>query len=59
MQACNFRDDANARDDLSNNIYQRGVYSNEFANIKSKGDIALFGGVRTMEMMKKHKISQI
>lgn len=47
-----------AEKELSNNIYQRGVDSNGFANIRSKGDAALFGGVTTMEMKKKHKIPQ-
>ena len=45
-----------AEKELSNNIYQRGVDSNGFANIRSKGDAALFGGVTTMEMKKKLKI---
>lgn len=47
-----------AEKELSNNIYQRGVDSNGFANIRSKGDAALFGGVTTMEMKRKLKIPQ-
>lgn len=47
-----------AEKELSNNIYQRGVDSNGFANIRSKGDAALFGGVTTMEMKRKLKIQQ-
>lgn len=47
-----------AEKELSNNIYQRGVDSNGFANIRSKGDAALFGGVTTMEMKKKLRIPQ-
>lgn len=35
---------------LSRNIYQRGVDSNGFARIRSKGDQALFGGYTTEQM---------
>jgi DNA-damage-inducible protein D len=31
--------------ELSKNIYERGVDNNGFANIRSKGDWALFGGL--------------
>jgi len=39
--------------ELSNIIYQRGVDSQGFARIRSKGDAALFGGRTTFEMKKK------
>ena len=32
---------------LSKNIYERGVDNNGFANIRSKGDWAIFGGLNT------------
>jgi DNA-damage-inducible protein D len=38
--------------ELSRNIYQRGVDESGFARIRSKGDMALFGG-HTTHMMKK------
>lgn len=38
---------------LSKNIYERGVDEDGFARIRSKGDEALFGGLRTLDM--KHK----
>jgi len=40
--------------ELSKNIYERGVDSKGFANIRSKGDWALFGGNNTSAM--KHKL---
>ena len=39
---------------LSKNIYERGVDEEGFARIRSKGDEALFGGFRTLDM--KHKL---
>lgn len=39
---------------LSKNIYERGVDEDGFARIRSKGDAALFGGLRTLDM--KHKL---
>jgi DNA-damage-inducible protein D len=38
--------------ELSRNIYERGVDESGFARIRSKGDVALFGG-HTAHMMKK------
>ena len=38
---------------LSQNIYERGVDSNGFARIRSKGDTALFGGHSTQVMKTK------
>ena len=38
--------------ELSRNIYERGVDESGFARIRSKGDVALFGG-HTTHMMKK------
>ncbi len=38
---------------LSENLYQRGVDEKGFANIRSKGDKALFGGYSTGEMKRK------
>jgi len=40
--------------ELSKNIYERGVDNKGFANIRSKGDWALFGGYNTLQM--KHKL---
>ncbi|HNW97996.1 MAG TPA: DNA damage-inducible protein D [Bacteroidales bacterium] len=40
--------------ELSKNIYERGVDNKGFANIRSKGDWALFGGNNTITM--KHKL---
>lgn len=45
---------AAAETELSKNIYERGVDSTGFANIRSKGDWALFGGNNTSAM--KHKL---
>lgn len=39
--------------ELSKNIYERGVDNKGFANIRSKGDWALFGGNNTSNMKKK------
>ena len=39
--------------ELSKNIYERGVDNKGFANIRSKGDWALFGGNNTGAMKKK------
>ncbi len=38
---------------LSQNIYERGVDDKGFGRIRSKGDMALFGGHTTAEMKKK------
>jgi len=38
---------------LSQNIYERGVDDAGFGRIRSKGDIALFGGKSTQDMKKK------
>ena len=38
---------------LSKNIYERGVDDDGFARIRSKGDEALFGGIRTRDMKRK------
>jgi DNA-damage-inducible protein D len=38
--------------ELSKNIYERGVDNKGFANIRSKGDWALFGGLTTSTMKK-------
>ena len=38
---------------LSQNIYQRGVDDKGFGRIRSKGDIALFGGQTTEDMKKR------
>ena len=45
---------AAAETELSKNIYERGVDNKGFANIRSKGDWALFGGNNTSAM--KHKL---
>ena len=39
--------------ELSKNIYERGVDNKGFANIRSKGDGALFGGSNTSAMKRK------
>ena len=39
--------------ELSKNMYERGVDNKGFANIRSKGDWALFGGLNTSNMKKK------
>jgi len=38
---------------LSKNIYERGVDDSGFARIRSKGDMALFGGYSTAEMKRR------
>jgi len=38
---------------LSKNIYERGVDDEGFARIRSKGDEALFGGLRTLQMKER------
>jgi len=43
---------------LSQNIYERGVDSDGFARIRSKGDTALFGGNSTQVMKEKFGITQ-
>ena len=49
---------AAAETELSKNIYERGVDNKGFANIRSKGDWALFGGHNTSEMKRKLGISE-
>jgi DNA-damage-inducible protein D len=44
--------------ELSKNIYERGVDNKGFANIRSKGDWALFGGNNTSAMKRKLGISE-
>ena len=48
---------ATAETELSKNIYERGVDNKGFANIRSKGDWALFGGLNTSDMKRKLGIS--
>ncbi|MCE7064958.1 DNA damage-inducible protein D [Dyadobacter sp. CY326] len=43
---------------LSKSIFERGVDSKGFANIRSKGDSALFGGHNTTEMKRKLGIAE-
>ena len=45
---------AAAETELSKNIFERGVDNKGFANIRSRGDWALFGGNNTADM--KHKL---
>jgi DNA-damage-inducible protein D len=40
--------------ELSKLIYERGVYDDGFARIRSKGDRALFGGHTTLQIKRKH-----
>ncbi|MCX6223195.1 MAG: DNA damage-inducible protein D [Bacteroidia bacterium] len=47
-----------AETELSKNIYERGVDSRGFANIRSKGDWALFGGLNTSAMKRKLGITE-
>lgn len=47
-----------AETELSKNIYERGVDSKGFANIRSKGDWALFGGYNTSAMKRKLCIAE-
>lgn len=42
-----------AETELSKNIYERGVDDKGFARIRSKGDMALFGGYTTKQMKDK------
>jgi DNA-damage-inducible protein D len=49
---------AAAETELSKNIYERGVDNNGFANIRSKGDWALFGGNNTSSMKRKLGIAE-
>jgi DNA-damage-inducible protein D len=44
--------------ELSKNIYERGVDNRGFANIRSKGDWALFGGNNTSAMKRKLGIAE-
>jgi DNA-damage-inducible protein D len=44
--------------ELSKNIYERGVDNKGFANIRSKGDWALFGGNNTSAMKRKLGIAK-
>jgi DNA-damage-inducible protein D len=44
--------------ELSKNIYERGVDNKGFANIRSKGDWALFGGYNTGAMKRKLGIKE-
>ena len=44
--------------EMSKNIYERGVDANGFANIRSRGDWALFGGITTSNMKKKLAIPE-
>jgi len=48
---------AQTETELSGIIYQRGVGTQGFARIRSKGDQALFGGNTTFDMKKKLKVS--
>ncbi len=43
--------------EFSKNIYERGVDNSGFARIRSKGDVALFGGYSTSDMKDKLSIS--
>ena len=47
-----------AETELSKIIYERGVDNRGFANIRSKGDAALFGGKNTSAMKRKLGISE-
>ncbi len=49
---------AAAETELSKNIYERGVDNKGFANIRSKGDWALFGGHNTGAMKQKLGIAE-
>ena len=44
--------------ELSQNIYQRGVDEKGFGRIRSKGDTALLGGIKTREMKYKLGVPQ-
>ncbi len=49
---------ATTETELSKNVYERGVDSKGFANIRSKGDWALFGGFNTSAMKRKLGIAE-
>jgi len=49
---------AAAETELSKNIFERGVDNKGFANIRSKGDWALFGGYNTSAMKRKLGIAE-
>ena len=49
---------AAAETELSKNIFERGVDNKGFANIRSKGDWALFGGKNTSAMKRKLGIAE-
>ena len=49
---------ATTETELSKNIYERGVDNKGFANIRSKGDWALFGGNNTSAMKRKLGIAE-
>ncbi len=49
---------AATENELSKNVYERGVDSKGFANIRSKGDWALFGGHNTSAMKRKLGIAE-
>lgn len=43
---------------LSKNLYERGVDDVGFANIRSKGDAALFGGLNTKQMKARYGVKE-
>lgn len=47
-----------AEKELSRNIYERGVDESGFARIRSKGDMALFGGYTTHMMKERLEIAE-
>ena len=49
---------ATTETELSKNIYERGVDTRGFANIRSKGDWAMFGGHNTSAMKRKLGIKE-
>ena len=49
---------AATENELSKNIYERGVDNKGFATIRSKGDWALFGGYNTLDMKRKLGIAE-
>ena len=49
---------ANTEFELSGVAYERGVDSEGFARLRSKGDQALFGGYTTLEMKRKLGVSE-
>lgn len=59
MERLNAREKlAAAETELSKNIYERGVDNKGFANIRSKGDGALFGGHNTSAMKRRLGIAE-